>query len=147
MPPRKPTKSFGLLIVKNILANQLNRIRHRIEPHPLQGRGGERGSGEGKSRVHCVHVCGGEAVVGPGGREPGRETRSGVGAGRHPGRGLVGDGFQIIESPQMAANAAFHDQTATGKLNALMIPMGPSGCHCSYILWPGRSECIVLPQS
>ena len=32
-----------------------------------------------------------------------------------------------------SASAAFQDQTATGKLKALMTPMGPSGCHCSYM--------------
>ena len=28
---------------------------------------------------------------------------------------------------------AFQAQTATGKLNAVMMPIGPSGCHCSII--------------
>ena len=44
-----------------------------------------------------------------------------------------------------AAIAAFQAQTATGKLNALTIPIGPIGCHCSYMRWCGRSECIVNP--
>ena len=59
--------------------------------------------------------------------------------------GVFGDGFQIIVSPQTAAIAAFQAQTATGKLNAVMMPTGPSGCHCSYIRCCGRSQCIVRP--
>ena len=60
-------------------------------------------------------------------------------------RRRLGDGFQTIVSPQTAASAAFHAQTATGKLNAVMMPTGPSGCHCSNIRWPGRSRAIVSP--
>ena len=45
--------------------------------------------------------------------------------------GVSSDGFQITVSPQTAAISAFHAQTATGKLNALITPTGPSGCHCS----------------
>ncbi len=55
------------------------------------------------------------------------------------------DGFQIIVSPQTAAISAFQLHTATGKLKAVMTPTGPSGCHCSYIRWPGRSEAMVSP--
>ena len=51
--------------------------------------------------------------------------------------GVFGDGFQIEMSPQIAARNAFHAHTATGKLNALMMPTRPSGCHCSYMRWPG----------
>ena len=47
--------------------------------------------------------------------------------------GVSGDGFQTTVSPQTGAIAAFHAQTATGKLNAVMMPTGPSGCHCSII--------------
>ena len=54
-------------------------------------------------------------------------------------------GFQTIVSPQTAAMAAFHDQTAVGKLNAVMMPTAPRGCHCSYMRWPARSECVVTP--
>ena len=43
------------------------------------------------------------------------------------------EGFQITGSPHTAAMAAFHDQTATGKLKALMTPTVPRGCHCSYM--------------
>ena len=49
-------------------------------------------------------------------------------------RGVDGDGFQIVVFPQIAAINAFQLQTATGKLNALITPTIPSGCHCSYIL-------------
>ncbi len=60
-------------------------------------------------------------------------------------RGVRGEGFQIIVSPQTAAIMAFQAQTATGKLNAVMIPIGPSGCHCSIIRCRGRSLAIVSP--
>ena len=56
-----------------------------------------------------------------------------------------GDGFQMVTSPQTAARKAFQLHTATGKLKALMTPTMPIGCHCSYMRWPGRSECMVLP--
>ena len=59
--------------------------------------------------------------------------------------GVVDDGFQITVSPHTAASAAFHDHTATGKLNDEMTPTGPSGCHCSNIRWRLRSECIDRP--
>ena len=48
-------------------------------------------------------------------------------------RGDGSAGFQITVSPHTAASAAFHDHTATGKLNAEITPIGPSGCHCSII--------------
>ena len=44
-----------------------------------------------------------------------------------------------------SAMAAFHAQTATGKLNAEMMPTGPSGCHCSIMRWFGRSVAMVSP--
>ena len=44
------------------------------------------------------------------------------------------DGFQIVVFPHIAAMKAFQLQTATGKLNALITPVMPRGCHCSYIL-------------
>ena len=56
--------------------------------------------------------------------------------------GAFSDGFQITLSPQTSASAAFHDHTATGKLNAEMMPTGPIGCHCSVSLWSGRSEAM-----
>ena len=45
--------------------------------------------------------------------------------------GVPDAGFHRVESPHTAAIAAFHDQTATGKLKALITPTTPSGCHCS----------------
>src|SRR3984957_3587064 len=54
--------------------------------------------------------------------------------------GVFSDGFQITGSPQTSANAAFQDQTATGKLKAEMIAHGPIGCQVSVMRWPGRSE-------
>ena len=59
--------------------------------------------------------------------------------------GVFSDGFHTTALPQTNASAAFHDHTATGKLNALMTPTTPSGCHVSIIRWPGRSEAIVRP--
>ena len=59
--------------------------------------------------------------------------------------GVLEDGFQTMTSPQTAAIIAFQAQTAPGKLKAVTIPTIPKGCHCSYILWFGRSECIVFP--
>ena len=60
---------------------------------------------------------------------------------------VFSDGFHTTASPQTKASAAFHDQTATGKLKALMTPTTPSGCHCSIIRWPGRSVAMVRPCS
>ena len=55
------------------------------------------------------------------------------------------DGFHTVLSPHTAAMAAFQLHTATGKLKALITPTTPSGCHCSYIRWSARSECMVSP--
>ena len=52
--------------------------------------------------------------------------------------GAFSEGFQTTGSPQTSARAAFHAQTATGKLNAVMMPTGPIGCHCSISRWPAR---------
>ena len=41
--------------------------------------------------------------------------------------GVFSDGFQIVTFPQIHAKAVFHDQTATGKLKAVIIPTIPSG--------------------
>ena len=61
--------------------------------------------------------------------------------------GVFSDGFQITGSPQTSASAAFHDQTATGKLKAVTTAQGPSGCQVSAMRWPGRSEAMVRPWS
>ena len=59
--------------------------------------------------------------------------------------GVSEEGRHNTQSPQTAATMAFHDHTATGKLNALITPTMPRGCHCSYMRWPGRSLCMVRP--
>jgi len=43
----------------------------------------------------------------------------------------VGAGFHRTELPQVKAIAAFHPYTATGKLNAVIIPTTPTGFHIS----------------
>jgi len=45
--------------------------------------------------------------------------------------GVFSDGFHSRVLPQTSAIAAFHDHTATGKLNAVMMATGPSGCQVS----------------
>ena len=59
--------------------------------------------------------------------------------------GVFSEGFHTTGSPQASASEAFHAHTATGKLNAVMTPTTPSGCHVSIIRCPGRSEAIVSP--
>ncbi len=61
--------------------------------------------------------------------------------------GVSSDGFHTTVSPQTSATAVFHAHTATGKLNAVMTPTTPSGCHVSISRWPGRSEAMVRPYS
>ena len=60
---------------------------------------------------------------------------------------VFGEGFQTTALPAIAARNAFHDHTATGKLNAEITPTTPSGCHCSYMRCWARSECMVLPYN
>ena len=59
--------------------------------------------------------------------------------------GVFSDGFHTTGSPATRAMAVFHAHTATGKLKAVMIPTGPSGCQVSIIRWPGRSVAMVRP--
>ena len=59
--------------------------------------------------------------------------------------GVFSEGFQTSVSPQTSASIAFQAQTATGKLNAVITPTGPSGCHCSASRCAGRSLAIVSP--
>src|SRR6187397_2034704 len=59
-----------------------------------------------------------------------------------PHKGVFSDGFHTQTSPQTNASILFQLQTATGKLNAEMIPTIPNGCHCSYMRCPGRSLCM-----
>src|SRR6266446_5545214 len=68
------------------------------------------------------------------------QTRSAIFVTAIAVSGVFSDGFQIVASPQTAARAAFQDQTATGKLNAVMTATSPSGCHCSIKRWFGRSD-------
>ncbi len=42
-------------------------------------------------------------------------------------RGTFEDGFHRLVSPQIVAIIVFQDQTATGKLKALMVPTTPRG--------------------
>src|SRR5690349_2565580 len=62
-------------------------------------------------------------------------------------RGVFSEGFQTHTLPQTHASIVFQLHTATGKLNAEIIPTTPNGCHCSYIRWPARSLCIVKPYN
>ncbi len=62
-----------------------------------------------------------------------------------PHIGAFSEGFQMHTFPQIHAKAVFQAQTATGKLNAEIIPTIPKGWYWSYILCPGRSECMVIP--
>ena len=64
---------------------------------------------------------------------------------RKRGQGVRSDGFQITGLPQTSASAAFHDQTATGKLKAEMTPTGPIGCHCSISRCSARSLTTARP--
>ncbi len=47
--------------------------------------------------------------------------------------GVFSEGFHTQALPQTSASAAFHDHTATGKLNAEMMPTTPSGCQVSIM--------------
>src|SRR6266849_9741061 len=49
-----------------------------------------------------------------------RQTRSAILVTAIAVSGVFSDGFQIVASPHTAASAAFQDQTATGKLNAVI---------------------------
>ena len=44
--------------------------------------------------------------------------------------GVFSDGFHTQTSPQTHAKAEFQLQTATGKLNAEIIPTTPKGWYC-----------------
>jgi hypothetical protein len=63
-------------------------------------------------------------------------------------RGVFSDGFQTMLLPQTSASAAFHDQTATGKLNAEMMPVTPSGCqvsrHAMFVAFGGDRQAVEL---
>src|SRR5690606_25794116 len=62
-----------------------------------------------------------------------------------PHNGVFSLGFQTQTSPQTHASIAFQLHTATGKLNADIIPTTPTGWYCSYMRCIGLSLCIVSP--
>ena len=72
-------------------------------------------------------------------------ARSSSAAAARADKGACSDGFHTTGSPQTSARAVFHDQTATGKLKALITPTTPRGCQVSMSRCPGRSELIVFP--
>ena len=47
--------------------------------------------------------------------------------------GVLGEGFHTATLPPITARQEFHAHTATGKLNALITPTGPSGCQVSLM--------------
>lgn len=55
------------------------------------------------------------------------------------------DGFQTTVSPQTRESAHPQPGTATGKLNAEMMPTTPSGCQRSIRRWSVRSEAMSRP--
>src|SRR6202012_1771114 len=61
--------------------------------------------------------------------------------------GVFSDGFQMHTSPHIQASMAFQLQTATGKLNAEIIPTIPNGWYCSYMRCSGLSLCMVNPYN
>ena len=56
-----------------------------------------------------------------------------------------GDPFQVIQFPQIKAIAAFHPNTALGKLKAVIIPTIPSGFHIYIMKCSGLSELKIEP--
>ena len=59
--------------------------------------------------------------------------------------GVLSEGFQMQLSPQTSASMEFQAHTAIGKLNAVMIPTLPSGCHISRMWCWSRSLWMVRP--
>lgn len=58
---------------------------------------------------------------------------------------VVGAPFHTTKSPQMKAIAAFHPNTAHGKLKAVITPTIPSGFHNYIIKCSGLSELKTDP--
>ena len=73
----------------------------------------------------------------PARRRTARAARSNAACTASAVSGVFSDGFQTTGSPQTSASAAFHDQTATGKLKAVITPTTPSGCQVSIIRCSG----------
>ena len=61
-------------------------------------------------------------------------TRANIFCTARPVSGVFSEGFQMTELPATKARQVFQAQTATGKLNAVMTPHTPMGCHSSRIL-------------
>src|SRR5947199_7811661 len=85
-----------------------------------------------RSPINNVKIAGSAPVS--------RQTRSAILVTAIAVSGVFSEGFQIVASPHTAARAAFQDQTATGKLNAVITATTPSGCHCSINRWLERSD-------
>src|SRR5439155_21113096 len=85
-----------------------------------------------RSPISSVNIAGSAPVS--------RQTRSHIFVTAIAVSGVFSEGFQTVASPQTAASAAFHDQTATGKLNAVITATTPNGCHCSIGRGLGRSD-------
>src|SRR5256886_16828735 len=66
-----------------------------------------------------------------------RQTRSAIFVTAIAVSGVFSDGFQTVASPHTAASVAFQDQTATGKLNAVITAITPTGGHGSLNPWLG----------
>ena len=62
-------------------------------------------------------------------------------------KGAFSEGLNTMAFPHTRPIMLFHDQTAIGKLNAVITATSPRGCHCSIMRCPGRSLTMVLPCS
>ena len=56
------------------------------------------------------------------------------------GRETEKSSYHRVQLPQTSPIAWFHPNTATGKLNAVMIPTSPRGFHVSSSTWPGPAR-------
>src|SRR5208337_2307757 len=63
----------------------------------------------------------------PSGKPQSFTTRAAIMFAAMAQSGTLLDGFQTTVSPAISASMAFQDHTATGKLNAVITPAGPSG--------------------
>mmetsp|Transcript_52576 Transcript_52576/g.72882 ORF Transcript_52576/g.72882 Transcript_52576/m.72882 type:complete len:254 (+) Transcript_52576:425-1186(+) len=59
--------------------------------------------------------------------------------------GMVSAPFQRLQLPHIMEMEAFQPKTATGKLNAVIMPHVPSGFQHSSSMWPSRSEGSTWP--
>jgi hypothetical protein len=58
---------------------------------------------------------------------------------------VCGDPFHVTQLPHIKAIAAFHPNTALGKLKAVIIPTIPNGFHIYIIKCYGLSELKIDP--